>query len=431
MSDQAVLSQAESRGATHVRYQVLAFIVAAYMITYLDRVLLSAAVPSIQKEFGFPLVTMGWILGSYQLAYALFQIPGGWLGDRLGPRLALAGVVIWWSCFTAMTAMTWSAASMAVCLFLFGMGEAGAFPISTRALSRWILPSERGFAQGTTHAGSRLGGALTPIIVVTLITAFGWRAPFFIFAVLGVAWAALWRWFYRNTPAEHPAVNAAERERIRAALGDTPAGRRRIPWKRILSSPQVWILSAMYFCYGYDIGIFLAWFPKYLTAERGLDLHRMGLYASLPLLAGFVGDISGGLTSDMLLRWTGNLKLSRRLVAIFGFLLAAATVPLACSAQTPLASVGYFAAAVFGLELTVGISWAVTLDIGGEFAGSVSAVMNTFGNIGAAVAAALTGYIVTMSGWSPAFLVIAGLAVFAALAHLKIDASRRLQPECA
>ncbi len=415
---------------TRVRYGVLGFIIAAYMITYIDRVLLSAAVPSIQKEFGFDLIATGWILGSYQIAYALFQIPSGWLGDRLGPRLALAGVVVWWSLFTALTALTWSAISMAVCLFLFGMGEAGAFPIATRALSCWMLPSERGLAQGSTHAGSRLGGALTPFMVVLLIGQFGWRAPFLSFAVLGLVWAVAWRRFYRNTPAEHPQVNAQERDRIAAALGPTPTGRRKAPWAQILSNPQMWLLSAMYFCYGYDIGIFLTWFPKYLNAERGLNLPQMGLYASLPLLAGVLGDICGGVCSDQLLKRTGDLKLSRRVVAITGFLLTVVAIPLACQAHTPLASVAWFAAAVFGLELTVGVSWAITLDVGGTFAGSVSAVMNTFGNIGAAVAAALTGYVVTRAGWSAAFSVIAGLALAAALLHLLIDASRSLfRPE--
>lgn len=424
-------TQSAAAAATRVRYIVLLLTVAAYMITYLDRVLLSAAVPSIQKEFGFSLITMGWVLGAYQIAYAVFQIPGGWLGDRLGARWALAGVVVWWSAFTASTAFTWSAPSMALCLFLFGMGEAGAFPIATRSLSRWMLPAERGFAQGATHAGSRLGGALTPVIAVALIAHFGWRMPFFAFALVGILWAAVWFVFYRDTPGEHPGTNQAERQLLAEALGTAPGRSASVPWRQILSQPQIWLLSAMYCCYGYDIGIFLTWFPKYLQASRGLDLQHMGLYASLPLLAGFAGDLCGGTFSDFLVRRSGNLKLARRAVATSGFVLTASAIPLACFASDPLASVGYFCLAVFGLELTVGISWAITLDIGGNYAGSVSAVMNTLGNIGAAAAAALTGYIVANSGWRAAFLVLAGLAVLAAILSWQIDASRRLRFESA
>lgn len=424
------VAQAAAVAPTRIRRAVLWLTVAAYMITYIDRVAISAAVPSIQREFGFSLVTIGWILGAYQVAYAVFQIPGGWLGDRFGPRRVLSAIVIWWSAFTAFTALTWSATSMIVCRFLFGMGEAGAFPIATRSLSRWMLPAERGFAQGVTHAGSRLGGALTPVIVVFLIAHYGWRAPFYVFAVLGLIWAAAWFVFYRDTPGEHQMVNSAERDLIAAALGSgSQPARRTVPWRQILSHPQMWLLSSMYFCYGYDIGIFLSWFPKYLHDEHRFDLTQMGVYASLPLLAGVAGDVCGGWFSDLVLRRTGNLRFARRLVAISGFVIATLTIPLACLADEPLVSVGYFCLAVLGIELTVGVSWAVTLDIGGEYAGSVSAVMNTLGNLGAALAAALTGYIVTLSGWNAAFLVLAGLAVLAAALFTRIDASQRVYRE--
>jgi sugar phosphate permease len=369
---------------------------------------------------------MGWVLFAYQIAYALFQIPGGWLGDRLGPRLAMAGVVIWWSTFTALNAFTWSATSMAVCLFLIGMGEAGAFPIANRALSRWMLPSERGLAQGMTHAGSRLGGALTPVMVVALIGLYSWRAPFLIFAVVGIVWALFWYRFYRNSPHEHGSVNEGERATIVAALGHFTKGRRKVPWGQILSNPQTWLLSAMYFCYGYDIGVFLSWFPKYLNAARGFDLTQMGLFASLPLFAGLVGDVLGGMTSDHILKRTGNLKFARRIVSVVGFSLSSVAVTLAAVAVDPMVSIAWFCLAVFGLELTVGVSWAVTLDIGGEFAGSVSAVMNTLGNIGAASAIAITAYVVASAGWVPAFGIIAALALVAAILCLTVDASRRL-----
>jgi sugar phosphate permease len=412
---------------THVRHVVLGLTILAYMITYMDRVVISAAVPAIQKEFGFSMITMGWILSSFQWAHASFQIPGAWLGDRFGPRRALAMVMTWWSLFTAATTLAWSAASMALVRFLFGMGEAGAFPIATRSLSRWMLPSERGFAQGITHAGSRLGGAITPAVVGFIIVRHGWRTAFLCFGVLGIAWSVIWLWYYRDTPAEHASVNVAERELILSSVG-----RRRtntdgsVPWRRILSCPQMWILSAMYFCYCYNIGVYLVWFPKYLNAHRGFSIVKMGIYASLPLLAGTVGDTAGGWLSDRWASRSGNLTLARRGVGAAGFFLAAVSIILACFTPDPLASVRYHCLAMFGLELTVGVSWAIPLDIGRDYAGSVAAIMNTCGNFGGAIASAASAYLVMLSGWDAPFLVVAGLSVLAAILYLRIDAAKQL-----
>lgn len=414
---------------TRTRHVVLSLTVAVYFITYLDRVAISAAVPSIQDEFGFDIVTMGWILGAFQLSYALFQIPGGWLSDRFGPRRVLSGIVIWWSIFTAATTIAWSAASMIAFRFLFGMGEAGAFPTATRSLSRWILPSERGWAQGLTHAGSRLGAAITPVIVVFLILAFGWRMPFILFAGLGLVWAVVWFLYYRDKPSEHKSVNSAELELIESSLGYSKVGNKSIPWKQILTNRQTWLLSAVYVCYGYDLGTFLSWFPKYLNDARGFSLAQMGIFTSLPLLAGVLGDLAGGWTSDHWLRRSGNIKMARRIVAIPGFLAAAATILLATLSSDPFVSVAWFCVALFTLELTVGVSWAVAMDIGGRYAGTVSAVMNTSGNIGGTVAAMLTAYMVANSGWNSAFLVLVGLAVIAAVLFCWLDASKRVYVE--
>src|SRR5262245_45549322 len=247
---------------THVRHVVLGLTVAAYMITYMDRVVISSAVPVIQKEFGFSLGTMSYIIASFRWGYALFQIPGGWFGDRIGPRRALTIIVTWWSVFTSATALAWSSFSMIVIRFLFGLGEAGAFPIATRSLSRWMLPAERGWAQGVTHAGSRLGAALTPYLVVRIIGNYGWRAAFVTFGALGLVWGAIWFWYYRDTPAEHSAVNRAELELIHTSLGGARSRTAHsVPWKQILSNPMLWILSAMYFCYGYSLSPYLTWLP--------------------------------------------------------------------------------------------------------------------------------------------------------------------------
>ena len=415
---------------TRVRHIVLWLTVAAYMITYMDRVVISAAAPLIQDEYGFDLITMGWILASFRWGYALFQIPGGWLGDRFGPRRALTGIVIWWSIFTATTALAWNAASMATFRFLFGVGEAGAFPTATRSLSRWMLPTERGYAQGITHAGSRLGAAFTPPIVVALMVAFGWRAPFYVFGCLGLLWAALWFFYYRDTPDEHGSVNEAERQLIRSSIGSPKgSGVQKVPWRAILASPTVRYLSMMYFCYGYCLAIYLDWFPTYLRDYRGYNLREMGFYASLPLLAGVVGDLVGGWASDRIAHRTGNLKMARRSVAITGFLLAATGIIPAALTSDPETSVAFSCLGFFGLEVTVGVSWAVPLDIGGDFAGSVSAIMNTLGNIGGALSPTILAYLVQAYGWNIPFLVASGLCITAALLFAKIDSTKRILDE--
>ena len=414
---------------TRVRHKILGLTVLVYFITYLDRVLISNAMPVIQKQFGFSIETAGLVLSCYAIAYAAFQIPGGWFGDRFGPRIALASVVVWWSFFTFVTGLANSLPMLMVCLFLIGMGEAGAFPISNRGLSRWMLPGERGFAQGATHAGSRLAGAMTPILVATLIGMYSWHMPFFLFAVVGILWAVLWFWYYRDVPREHKGANEGELAKIESALGIAAKKRQPIPWGLILGSRQMWTLAAMYFCYGYAINMFLAWYPKFLQAERGYSLAEMGFFTSLTLAAAVVGDICGGVFSDYIIHKTGRIKFARQSVAIVGFLIAAVFIPLGCWAKDPYTTAALFGFGVFGLELVVGNAWAVTLDIGGSFAGSCSAVMNTFGNIGGAIVAAATGFIVKYYGWNEAFYVVSALAVLGAILFTQIDAGRKLAPD--
>jgi len=411
---------------THTRHVVLALIVAAYMITYMDRVNIASAVPVIQKDLGFSMVTIGWIFASFRWGYAFFQIPGGWLGDRIGGRRALALVVVWWSIFTSLTAFTWNAASMGLCRFFFGMGEAGAFPIATRSLSRWMLPTERGFAQGVTHAASRLGAALTPALVVMIMIRYGWRTPFFLFGLIGLGWAAVWYWYYRDTPGEHSRINPVERRLIENAIGVRQPNTRKVPWRLILSSPSLWTLSLMYFCYGYSIDVYLDWFPKYLNEHRGFNLTQMGLYASLPLLAGAAGDLLGGTVSDRCAKRFGNLKVARRAVALAGFVLAAVFIVPATFTQHSTASVLYSCVAVFGLEVTVGVSWAIPLDIGGDYAGSIASVMNTFGNLGSAVSPVLLAYLVGFYGWNTPFMVCCALCIAGGLLSLGINADKKI-----
>ena len=412
---------------TRVRHRVLGMTVAVYMITYMDRVVISNAAPSMRAELGLSLVAMGWILASFRWSYALFQIPGGWLGDRIGPRRALTLIVTWWSIFTSATAMAWNATSMIIVRFLFGIGEAGAFPIATRSLSRWLLPGERGLAQGLTHAGSRLGAALTPPIVVYIIGAYGWRAAFYIFGSLGVIWSLFWFVWYRDTPAEHAEVNAAERQLIESGTSGHRIAGEALSWKKMFSSGAVWYLCAAYFCYTYALATYLDWLPTYLKEFRGYTLTQMGFYAMLPLLAGTTGDFVGGWISDIRLRRSGSFN-SRRAVAIAGFLAGAIFIIPATFTSSPGLCVLFTCMAFFGVELTVGVSWAIPLDIAGDRAGSVSSLMNMCGNIGGAISPIVLAYAVKFYGWNVPFLITAALCAMGAVLYTRIDLDAKVAP---
>lgn len=414
---------------TRVRHMVLWLTVAAYLITYMDRAIISTAAPFIRKEFGFSLETSGLILGAFYWGYTAFNIPGGWLGDWLGPRRALTLIVIWWSAFTALTTAMTGALSFIVCRFLFGAGEAGAFPIATRSLSRWMLTSERGWAQGLTHAGSRLGAAITPPLFLWMMVNYGWRIPFLCFGLVGVVWALVWFLWYRDTPQEHRQANEAERELIKDSLGaNRRAPSAAVPWRTILSSRVTLMLSLMYFCYGWVQAIYLSWLPTYLREFRGydFDMKKLGLYASLPLFAGALGNLVGGWLTDRLAMRSGNLREARRLVGVGGFVLAALGIVPATLTANPDVCVAYSCLAFFGLEITISVSWAIPLDVAGDFAGSVSSVMNTSGNLGNSISTTATGFIVSGFGWNVPFYIAAGFCVLGAILYLGIDASRNL-----
>ena len=408
---------------TRVRHLVLWLTVALYLITYMDRTVISSAAPFIRQELGFSIETMGLILGAFRLSYSLFQLPAGWLGDRLRPRRALTLIVLWWSAFTSLTVAMTGVTSMLICRFLFGAGEAGACPIATRSLSRWMLASERGWAQGLTHAGSRIGGAITPPIVGWMIISYGWRAPFLIFGLIGVGWAALWYFWYRDTPDEHSQVNEAERALIEASLGrKRGAASSDVPWGLILGSRMVWTLSLMYFCYGWCQSIYLDWLPTYLKEARGYGIK----YAALPYFAGAMGNLFGGWVTDLWVERSGNPKLARKAVAMAGFLLAGLSILPATMTADPAMCVALTCLAFFSLEVTVSVSWAIPLDVGGDFAGSVSAVMNMFGNLGGFISTVAVGYIVRDFGWNVPFYIAAGVCTTGAILYLGIDASRHL-----
>src|SRR5579871_6452858 len=303
------------------RWYVLLLISVMYLITYLDRVNISTAAPEISKEFGFDKITMGFIFSAFVWAYALFQVPGGWLSDRFGARNVLTIIVTYWSIMTAATAAAFSATSFIVVRFLFGVGEAGAFPGATRAMQLWYPQAERGFVQGITHSASRLGAAIAPPIVVLIMTAFNWQAVFYICGVVGIVWSVWWYLAYRNFPEEHAMVNQAELARIRGGAGKVnQAVKPSVPWGTLLRSPNMWAIMCAYFTYVYCLWIFLSWLPSYLVDARGFTLLKVGFLGSLPLWAGVIGDTVGGLATDWLMKRTGSAKLARRTVAIVGML---------------------------------------------------------------------------------------------------------------
>jgi sugar phosphate permease len=392
-----------------------------YLITYLDRVNISTAAPEISKEFGFDKITMGVIFSAFVWAYALFQVPGGWLNDRFGGRPVLATIVAYWSAMTAATAAATGVVSFVAVRFLFGIGEAGAFPGATRAMQLWYPRQERGFVQGITHSASRFGAAIAPPIVVFIMTTLGWRSVFYICGAVGLLWSVWWYVSYRNLPEEHGMVNRAELEHIRGldeqgnvkqAVREEKAAN--VPWATLLRSPNMWAIMCAYFTYVYCLWIFLSWLPSYLVDFRHFTLLKVGIFASLPLFAGVIGDTVGGLATDWLLKKTGSTKLARRSVAIVGLLgCAMFIVPAALTDDAYLAVYG-LTGAMFFLEFTIGPSWAVPMDTGGKYSGTVSGMMNMAGNIGGALSPLVFGFLAQFGNWQAPFIVAAVLLVLGA-----------------
>jgi sugar phosphate permease len=419
--EERIMPQAEQTRASYGRWYILGLICLMYLITYLDRVNISTAAPEISKEFGFDKITMGYIFSSFVWAYAIFQVPGGWLSDRFGARPVLATIVAYWSIMTAATAAATGAVSFVVLRFFFGAGEAGAFPGATRAMQVWYPRAERGLVQGLTHSASRLGAAIAPPLVVLIITTLGWRSVFYICGAAGFLWSLWWYLSYRNLPEEHGLVNRAELEHIRG-FGETGEINQahiereaaNVPWGTLLRSSNMWAIMCAYFTYVYCLYIFLTWLPSYLVDFRHFTLIKVGLFASLPLFAGVIGDTVGGVASDWILKRTENTKLARRSVAIVGLLGCAVFMVGAGTTENAYTAVYCLTAAMFFLECTIGPAWAVSMDCGGKYSGTVSGMMNMAGNIGGAISPLVFGYLAQYENWAAPFIVSAVLLVVGA-----------------
>jgi sugar phosphate permease len=409
------MEKLEESGRSHVRWVVLLLLCLMYLITYLDRVSMANTAPLISKEYGFSKVTMGIIFSAFIWSYSLFQVPGGWLGDRFGPRKVLSAIMTYRTVIAFLTTRAFGFSSFWGIRFSLGVGEAGAFPTATRAMQMWYPRDERGFVQGVSHAASRFGAAIGPPIAVFIMIHYGWRSVFYVIGILSLLWAILYASVYHNLPEDDRHVSRAELARIRGldANGEIKkaniAKRPKVPWSVLLSHGNMWAIMCAYAAYIYSLWFFLSWLPSYLVEYRHFTLLKTGLFASMPLMAGVVGDAFGGWLTDKLYVKTNNLKFSRRSVAITAMLGCGTFTMFAALAANPNTAVYCLTAAMFFLEMTIGPAWAVPMDVGGEFSGTVSGMMNMGGQFVGALSPTIFGVLVSKGAWVAPFAVSAGL----------------------
>ena len=404
------------------RYRLVGLTFALSMLLYVDRVAISTARGPITAELGLSDTQFGWVLSAFALGYALFQTPGGLLADRYGARIALASVVSLWSVFTALTGLARGYVTLLVCRFLFGAGEAGAYPTCARAFYSWLPVSERGLAQGINFSGARLGAAFALPAIAWLVGAAGWRIAFYLLGALGLIYAAAWWWWFRDAPEDHPSVSAEERALIverRGAVSSAPSGAR-LGMAEIVGSANVWIAMAQYFASNFTFFFCLTWLFPYLKRTYGLAATQAGLLSSAPLIAGAIGNWVGGSAVDVLYR-RGRWTISRRLPAVIGFVLAAAGLLGSLGADGMYAKVLLLSVAVFGADMTLPPSWAFCIDIGRSDAGVVSGTMNMAGNLGSFVTSLAFPYLLIWTG-SPSPFFIVGATLNAAAAVLWMGA---------
>jgi sugar phosphate permease len=295
----------------------------------------------------------------------------------------------------------------------------------------WFTRAEHGFVQGVPHLFGRFGTAVVPLLTVSLSASFGWRGVFFAFGALGIAWAAAYWLLYRDAPSRHPWISAGEVAHLAANGATASAGKRRpVPWKRLMSAPTTWGLIAASAAYTYCIFFYTTWLPIYLTEHHHLSFAQMGGLASLPLVAGMVGDVAGGMLTDAVLRRTGRILFARAIVVVPSFLIAAAALVPAALAEDALVSVGCLALSLFFMEMITGPWWAVPLDVGGPFSGTLSAIMNTSSNIAGTLSPIVFGLFAQGGNWTMPFLISALVLVGGAVAWaLLVDPGRSLVDE--
>jgi MFS family permease len=412
----------EQQRPTRARYVVVTFMVTLAMVTYLDRACIAVMKPNIAADFALDAAQMGWVFTVFSLAYALFEIPTARWADRKGAGSVLARIVTWWSVFTLMTAGAFNYVSLLVTRFLFGAGEAGAFPCVARVLSRWMPLRERGTAKGIFFAGAYASAALTTFMVGELLPIMNWRTILLVFGCVGFVWVVAWRRWFRDEPTDHPAANDAERALI---LAD------RIPivsqssgwayWRGLLRQRNVVLLclsympncAAFYFC--------ISWLPSYLREHLGFEGHQLSFFTSLPLLLSIAPQFLGGFFSDRIVVRFG-LRTGRRAPGVVGYGVAALLVIAATLSPDSKTAAVLFALTVATCMLTTAASWSTCVDIGREHSATVSATMNTAGQVAAIVMPLVVGYSLKwFDNWNAPFYFLAGLFVMGAVCWMFID----------
>jgi len=393
---------------SRTRHTVVGLAISLAILSYVQRVAISEAAGPIARDLHIPMDEMGLIFGAFGLSYALFEVPMGLLGDRLGVRRVLAQIVLAWSAFTALTGAAWNVVSLYVIRFLFGAGEAGCFPNLTRMLSVWLPARERIRAQSLMWAFTRWGGAATPPLTLLCITLFGWRMAFVSFAGLGVVWCVVFLVWFRDDPGQHRAVNAAEKELLAGSRALTTHRHGQRHWLSLLLTPRVSLLVLQYFCFSYVWYFYITWLPTYLQQGRGQSAERAATLAVLPLLFGGFGSLATGLAPT---------RISRRAIAGGGFLATAILLLAVTHIRSVVPAMVAMGLASFSSDLTMPISWDACVDIGGPYTATVAAAMNMLGNLAGFAAPVAGGIILQHTGndWNVVlYTMSAGAAVSAA-----------------
>jgi MFS family permease len=401
------------------RHGVLGFLFLLFAITYIDRVCISVAGPRMQEDLGIDPVGWGWVTAMFTLSYALFEIPTGAMGDRLGPRRVLTRIVVWWSAFTSLTGLVSNYYALLAVRFAFGAGEAGAFPNASIVIARWFPSSLRASMSGVMLMASQIGGAIAPLLIVPIQMRFGWRASFLVFGAVGIVWAMAWYAWFRDSPAEKAGVTAAELRELATAQ---PAPHHGFPWRVALRSPTVLALLGTAFCYLYAYTFFQTWFHTFLVKGRGFSESGL-LLSALPYVIAAGANIVGGAASDGLVRRLGPRR-GRRVVGVASLGAAAAFTMAAMFTGHQLLSVLWLSLVYGAITFQQSGVFGVCLDLGRRHAGSLVGLMNTAAATGGLVSSVAYGYIVERyESYDAPFVPMATLLLSGALLWLRIDAS--------